>query len=80
MNDQVADLVTANLDFARLCSTILAVSAKEEGGKPQSSHRRHKPKLTMPPPWLHRALHLIGVQRAINWGGMQSYGVCYSSA
>jgi hypothetical protein len=35
MKDQVADMVTANLDFARLCSTMLALSAKEQGGKPE---------------------------------------------
>ncbi len=35
MNDQGADLVTINIDFARLCSTMLALSAKEEGGKPE---------------------------------------------
>jgi hypothetical protein len=35
MGDQVADMVTANIDFARLCSTMLALSAKEAGGKPE---------------------------------------------
>src|ERR1700730_18485686 len=35
MNDEVADMVTANLDFARLCSTRLVRSAKEEEGKPE---------------------------------------------
>ena len=29
--------------------------------------------------WLHRALHLIGVHRAIYWGGMQSFGVRYNT-
>lgn len=28
-------MVTTNLDFARLCSTMLALSADEEGGKPE---------------------------------------------
>jgi hypothetical protein len=35
MGDQVADMVTANIDFARLCSTMLALSAQEADGRPE---------------------------------------------
>ena len=35
------------------------------------------PKLTYAALWLHRASHLIGMHRAIYWGGMQPFGVRY---
>lgn len=34
IDDQYFDIVTSAFDFAKLCSALLALSAKEKGGKP----------------------------------------------
>jgi hypothetical protein len=34
VDDQYFDIVTSAFDFAKLCSALLALSAKEKGGKP----------------------------------------------